>query len=76
MLDLARKRCHVQAMAATKQNRYQRFIIWHSLWHVVGVTLIVTCCIYNNTMEESLKTATTTTTTAGEAALELWYINS
>ncbi|KAL9191057.1 hypothetical protein ACHAXT_000763 [Thalassiosira profunda] len=39
--------CHVLANYYSKQGQYERFVIWHSLWHVVGVGLIVVCFALN-----------------------------
>jgi hypothetical protein len=34
-------KCHVYAMYHSKQNNYDKFVIFHSLWHATGVGLIL-----------------------------------
>jgi len=34
-------KCHVMAMYHSKQNNYDRFVIFHSLWHATGAGLIL-----------------------------------
>lgn len=58
--------CHIFAMSAAKQHNYNGFVLWHTLWHVVGVALIVTCCIVNNTMTECI-------VPGREEDMGLWY---
>lgn len=58
--------CHVLAMAAAKQNNYEGFVLWHTLWHVVGVGLMIACCIVNSTMTECM-------VPGKEEEMGLWY---
>mmetsp|Transcript_15976 Transcript_15976/g.27173 ORF Transcript_15976/g.27173 Transcript_15976/m.27173 type:complete len:209 (-) Transcript_15976:1724-2350(-) len=34
-------KCHVMAMYHSKQNNYDKFVIFHSLWHATGAGLIL-----------------------------------
>lgn len=69
--------CHVKAKAAAKQNLYEPFVLWHSLWHLLGVALIVTCCIWNRTMTECIDTTfiIIDTNDATSGASSLWYVD-
>jgi hypothetical protein len=40
--------CHLMANHASKKGMYQRFVIWHSLWHALGAGLIVFCFTVNS----------------------------
>lgn len=57
--------CHILAMAAARKNNYGGFVLWHTLWHVVGVALMVACCIVNDTITECI--------VAGDKDMGLWY---
>lgn len=45
--SLAAVKCHILANYYTKHGMYDQFVIWHSLWHAVGVGLIVICHTVN-----------------------------
>lgn len=47
VLSLAALKCHVRANYYAKNGMYDQFVIWHSLWHAVGVGLILVCFTYN-----------------------------
>lgn len=47
LLSMAAIKCHVWANYYSKNNMYDQFVIWHSLWHAVGVGLILFCFTYN-----------------------------
>lgn len=40
-------KCHVWANYYSKNGMYDQFVIWHSLWHVFGVGLILVCFTFN-----------------------------
>jgi len=40
--------CHLQANYYAKRGVYERFVLWHSLWHVVGVGAILVCFTIND----------------------------
>jgi hypothetical protein len=40
--------CHLLANHYSKKGMYNQFVIWHSLWHVVGSGLIVFCHVVNH----------------------------
>lgn len=48
MLSLPALKCHVWANYYSKKNMYDQFVIWHSLWHVVGVGAILICHVFNS----------------------------
>lgn len=52
VLSLAALKCHLLANYYAKRGMYDEFVIWHSLWHAVGVGLIVACYAYNGTVGE------------------------
>lgn len=35
--------CHVMAHNCAKKGMYDEFVFWHSMWHVVGVGLVLGC---------------------------------
>mmetsp|Transcript_17999 Transcript_17999/g.38852 ORF Transcript_17999/g.38852 Transcript_17999/m.38852 type:complete len:250 (+) Transcript_17999:58-807(+) len=41
LLSLAPLKCHVLANYYSKHGMYEQFVIWHSLWHAMGVGLIL-----------------------------------
>lgn len=43
--------CHVMANHDQRKGRYNRFVFWHSMWHIVGVGLTVTCFHVNGATE-------------------------
>ena len=45
--SLAAIKCHVLANYHSKSGNYHQFVIWHSLWHAVGVGLILICFAFN-----------------------------
>lgn len=45
-------KCHVVANYHAKNGRYDQFVIWHSLWHAVGVGLILIALTYNGVVGE------------------------
>ena len=40
--------CHLLANHYSKRGIYKHFVIWHSLWHVVGSSLILFCHVMNS----------------------------
>lgn len=46
-LSLAALKCHLLANYYSKNGIYEKFVIWHSLWHVVGVGIILFCFAVN-----------------------------
>mmetsp|Transcript_36662 Transcript_36662/g.80205 ORF Transcript_36662/g.80205 Transcript_36662/m.80205 type:complete len:324 (+) Transcript_36662:43-1014(+) len=46
--------CHVLAHSAAKRDEYMPFVFWHTMWHVVGVALLVACFWTNDTMTECI----------------------
>ena len=46
-LSLAALKCHIVANYYSKNDMYDQFVIWHSLWHAVGVGLILAALTYN-----------------------------
>ena len=50
MSSVAAIQCHVWANYYSKHGMYDQFVIWHSLWHAVGVGLIVFCFTVNGTI--------------------------
>mmetsp|Transcript_5903 Transcript_5903/g.10781 ORF Transcript_5903/g.10781 Transcript_5903/m.10781 type:complete len:277 (+) Transcript_5903:269-1099(+) len=50
--SLAALKCHVLANYYSKRGMYDEFVIWHSLWHAVGVGLIVVCFAVNGRVSE------------------------
>jgi hypothetical protein len=47
--------CHVLAHSAAKRDEYTTFVFWHTMWHVVGVALLVACFWTNDTMTECIR---------------------
>ena len=45
---------HIKAMNFSKQNNYDKFVIFHSLWHVMGPGLIL-LSFAANSYDEGLK---------------------
>ena len=39
---------HIKAMNCSKQNNYDKFVIFHSLWHLTGPALILMSFVANN----------------------------
>lgn len=39
--------CHLRANYHAKHGGYERFVVWHSLWHLVGVGVILVCFTVN-----------------------------
>mmetsp|Transcript_22840 Transcript_22840/g.47663 ORF Transcript_22840/g.47663 Transcript_22840/m.47663 type:complete len:249 (+) Transcript_22840:1-747(+) len=50
--SLAALKCHVWANYYSKRGMYDEFVIWHSMWHAVGVGLIVVCFAVNGRVGE------------------------
>mmetsp|Transcript_6794 Transcript_6794/g.15487 ORF Transcript_6794/g.15487 Transcript_6794/m.15487 type:complete len:233 (+) Transcript_6794:181-879(+) len=46
-LSLPALKCHLWANYYSKNGMYDQFVIWHSLWHVVGVGVILFCFTLN-----------------------------
>jgi len=44
--------CFVLGKAASKREDYGGFIFWHTMWHVVGVGLVVWCFWSNGLIEQ------------------------
>ena len=36
--------CHIFANSAVKRGNYGQFVFWHSLWHILGVALMLLTC--------------------------------
>lgn len=47
VMSLAALKCHLWANYYSKNGMYDQFVIWHSLWHAVGVGLILVCFTSN-----------------------------
>ncbi len=45
--SLVAVKCHLLGHYYSKNGMYDQFVIWHSLWHAVGVGLIVACFTVN-----------------------------
>jgi hypothetical protein len=41
-------KCHVWANYYARKGMYDEFVLWHCLWHIVGVGLIVVCYWWND----------------------------
>jgi hypothetical protein len=41
-------KCHVLANYYARKGMYEQFVLWHCMWHVVGVGLIVVCYWWND----------------------------
>jgi len=46
-MSVAALKCHIMAKYYSKNEMYDQFVIWHSLWHAVGVGLILVAFTYN-----------------------------
>ena len=46
--SLVAVKCHVWANYYSKHGMYEQFVIWHSLWHAVGVGVILICYMVNS----------------------------
>lgn len=46
-MSLPALKCHVWANYYAKNGMYDQFVIWHSLWHLVGVGVILVCFTLN-----------------------------
>mmetsp|Transcript_40440 Transcript_40440/g.97610 ORF Transcript_40440/g.97610 Transcript_40440/m.97610 type:complete len:249 (+) Transcript_40440:99-845(+) len=46
--------CYVRGMEAVKRRDYHGFVFWHSMWHVVGVSLLVLIFALHGTRTECL----------------------
>lgn len=46
--------CHVMGHAAAKRGDYNRFVFWHTMWHVVGVSLMMIIFLIHNTRTECM----------------------
>lgn len=46
--------CYVKGMEAVKRKDYHGFVFWHSMWHVVGVSLLVLIFVLHGTRNECL----------------------
>ena len=46
--------CHVLAHSAAKRDEYMPFVFWHTMWHAVGVALLVMCFWANDTRTECM----------------------
>jgi len=53
--SFAALKCHVWSNYYSKRGMYDEFVIWHSLWHAVGVGLIVVCFAVNGPVGECLE---------------------
>ena len=49
-LSLLPVKCHVMANYYSCLQMYDEFVVWHSLWHLVGAGLIVVCFAVNGTV--------------------------
>lgn len=48
LCSLGALKCHVLANYYSKNGMYDQFVIWHSMWHVMGVGLILVCFTVNS----------------------------
>ncbi|CAJ1934516.1 unnamed protein product [Cylindrotheca closterium] len=46
--------CYVKGMEAVKRKDYHGFVFWHSMWHLVGVSLLVLVFALHGTRTECL----------------------
>lgn len=51
LLSVIAVKCHIIAMYYSKHNNYQKFVIFHSLWHLTGVGLILLSFAFNGVRE-------------------------
>ncbi len=68
-------KCHIWANYYARKGMYDEFVLWHCLWHGVGVGLIVVCYWWNDVVG-SCWTTTTTTTNYEENAFMLWWLRT
>jgi hypothetical protein len=54
-LSLAALKCHIWANYYAKRDMYERFVLWHCLWHAVGVGLMLVCFTVNGVVGECWK---------------------
>ena len=47
LLSALPMKCHILANVASKKGNYDQFVLWHSLWHLVGVGTILVCFTIN-----------------------------
>ncbi len=63
--------CHVRANYYARKGMYDEFVLWHCLWHGVGVGLIVFCYWWNDVVGSCW---TTTNHHHQENALLMWWL--
>ena len=44
--------CHIWANYYVKKGMYNKFVLWHCLWHIVGVGSILVCFMVNDVVGE------------------------
>ena len=44
--------CHIWANYYVKKGMYNKFVLWHCLWHIVGVGSILACFMVNDVVGE------------------------
>ena len=54
-LSLAALKCHFWVNYYAKRDMYERFVVWHCLWHAVGVGLMLLCFTANRVVGECWK---------------------
>ena len=70
-------KCHVWANYYARKGMYDEFVLWHCLWHGVGVGLIVLCYWWNDVVGSCWTMTTTTTTTTNhheENGVLMWWL--
>ena len=54
-LSLAALKCHFWVNYYAKRDMYEWFVVWHCLWHAVGVGLMLVCFTANRVVGECWK---------------------
>ena len=47
LVSIAALKCHVWANYYAKRDMYDEFVVWHCLWHAVGVGSMMICYMVN-----------------------------
>ncbi|KAL3771920.1 hypothetical protein ACHAW5_008033 [Stephanodiscus triporus] len=55
VLSLLALKCHLMANWHAKRDMYEQFVVWHCLWHAVGVGLMLVCFTVNGAVGECWK---------------------